>query len=211
VAVVNIAWLRQQPNVGYCFAMEENVFHSELQELVASGDPKAFEAMAFKIGNVVLEEGSFPDDCFAGLLAIFKQEKFQLSHGSWKLIRVFEENWKQLSEAQRDGLLPALEAHYESFSDWMACFVISGILGELYRDNRAFEALRRLEHCQKEMPRSFVPHGLEHIVRDSADAELTMQALAELTKMQTDASAMVRDEVTESVTRLKQRQTSRRS
>jgi hypothetical protein len=191
--------------------MEQNAFYSELRELLASGDPKAFEAMAFKIGNAVLEEGIFPDDCFAGLLAIFKEEKFQLSHGSWKLIRVFEENWEQLSEVQRDALLPLLEAHYGCFSDWMTCFVISGILGELYRDNRAFEALRRLEHCQKEMPRSFVPHGLEHIVRDSADAELAMRALAELTKMQTDASAMVRDEVTESVTRLKERQTSKPS
>jgi len=40
----------------------------------------------------------------------------------------------------RAALLPVLEASYGSFHDWIACFVISGILGELYRDERAFGA-----------------------------------------------------------------------
>lgn len=35
--------------------MEQNVFHRRLRELVALGDPKAFEVMAFEIGNSVLE------------------------------------------------------------------------------------------------------------------------------------------------------------
>jgi hypothetical protein len=145
------------------------------------------------------------------LQRIFAEEKFQHSDGSWKLIRVFEENWEQLSEEQRNTLLPVLEAHYESFSDWMACFVISGILGELYKDARAFQALCRLSTCHKEAPRSFVPHGFEHVVSDAPDAELAMQALAELTKMQTDHSPMVRDEVAESLARIKKRQARRPS
>ena len=191
--------------------MEQNVFHRRLRELVALGDPKAFEVMAFEIGNSVLEEGIFPSDTFIGLLAIFAEEKFQHSDGSWKLIRVFEENWEQLSEEQRNALLPVLEAHYESFSDWMACFVISGILGGLYKDARAFDALCRLSKCQKEVPRSFVPHGFEHVASDAPDAELAMQALAELTKMQRDHSPTVRGEVKESLGRIKKRQTRRPS
>jgi hypothetical protein len=191
--------------------MEQNVFHRRLRELVALGDPKAFEVMAFEIGNNVLEEGIFPSETFIGLLAIFAEGKFQQSDGSWKLIRVFEENWEQLSEEQRNTLLPVLEAHYESFSDWMACFVISGIFGELYKDTRAFQALCRLSKCHKEVPRSFVPHGFEHLASDAPDAELAMQALAELTKMQTDHSPMVRGEVKESLGRIKKRQTRRPS
>jgi hypothetical protein len=187
--------------------MEQNVFHRRLQELVALGDPKAFDVMAFEIGNNVLEEGIFPSETFIGLPAIFAEEKFQQSDGSWKLIRVFEGNWEQLSEEQRNTLLPVLESHYESLSDWMACFVISGILGELYADARAFQTLCRLSKCHKEVPRSFVPHGFEHVVSDALDAELAMQALAELTKMQTDPSPMVRGEVKESLDRIKKRQT----
>jgi len=44
--------------------MEQNVFHRRFRELVALADPKAFEVMAFEIGNNVLEEGTFPSDTF---------------------------------------------------------------------------------------------------------------------------------------------------
>lgn len=191
--------------------MGQNAFHCKLQELVASGDPKAFEAMAFEIGIRVLEEGIFPSDTFIGLIAMFEEEKFQQSDGSWKLIRVFDDNWQQLSDEQRNTLLPVLETHYESFSDWMACFVISGILGEQYRNAQAFEALRRLANCKKEVPRSLIPHGFEHIACDSPEAELAKQALAELTNMQKDHSPVVRGEVAESLARLRKQQTRRPS
>ena len=118
------------------------------------GDPKAFEAMAFEIGVRILEEGIFPSDTFIALISIFEEDKFQQADGSWKLIRVFEENWQQLTDEQRNTLLPVLETHYESFSDWMACFVISSILGEQYKNALAFQALRRLANCKKEVPRS---------------------------------------------------------
>src|ERR1700736_4419177 len=100
--------------------MEQNALQHELRGLLESGSPAAFEAMAFKIGNAVLEEGICPNEVFTSLLAVFQQEHFQLADGSWKLIRVFEENWDQLSDEQRDALLPVLEGHYESFGDWMA-------------------------------------------------------------------------------------------
>jgi hypothetical protein len=80
--------------------MEQSAFYARLRELVVLGDPKAFEAMAFEIGRDVLEKGIVPTDTFVALLAIFADEKFQQSEGSWKLIRVFEENWEQLSEEQ---------------------------------------------------------------------------------------------------------------
>ena len=106
-------------------------------------------------------------------------------------------------------LLPALEASYEFFDDWMACFVISGILGEQYKDRRALSVLRRLKTCHKEIPRSFVPHGLEHIAGNSVDNELAAQALAELKKMESDPSEVVRKEVHESFSRLSKRQIGR--
>ena len=164
--------------------------------------PRPLRVTAFEIGTRVLEEGIFPDDTFVGLLAIFQEEKFQHSDGSWKLVRVFEDNWEQLSEEQRRTLLPVLESNYESFSEWMACFIISGILGELYRNAPSFEVLQRLARCRKEVARSLVPHGLEHIVRDTPDTELATRASAELARMQTDHSPTVRNEVAESMARI---------
>ena len=140
--------------------MKQNVFHGRLQELVASGDPKAFEAMTFEIGHNVLEEGIFPTDTFKGLLAIFAEEKFQHSDGSWKLIRVFEENWEQLSEEQRNTLLPVLESHYESFSDWMACFVISGILVSCIKTLGHFRHSVGFLHARRKFHGPSSPMGL---------------------------------------------------
>jgi len=161
---------------------EESEFDKELRASVAAGDSKSFEAITFRVGKIVLEEGYLPEQCFRGILVILQDEEFHRLEGSWKLIRVFEENWKELSETQRAELLPILKASYDSFHDWMACFVISGILGELYKDQRAFDALCRLKNSRKEMPRSFVPHGFERLATGSLNDDLARNALAELTK-----------------------------
>jgi hypothetical protein len=183
--------------------MNNSEVDAELYAALSSGEQTSWEQIALKVGNIVLEHGSFPSDYFRSILAIVQNERFQRLEGSWKLIRVFEENWKELSEEQRVELLKILEVSYQAFHDWMSCFVISGILGELYSDDRAFAVLCRLEKADSEMPRSFVPHGFEHIARNSSNEDLTRRALAELAKMQHDKSSMVRNEVVESLLRLK--------
>jgi hypothetical protein len=170
-----------------------------LKDTIASGDSSAIEAVAYEIGTLVLESSCFPTECFEAMLGILNDKNFLALNGSWKLLRVFEENWTELSEGQRSELLPVLEGAYRSFADWMACFVISGILGELYRDEKAFATLCRLAQCSEDIPRSLVPHGFEHIVSDSSDSHLAKRALAELTRMQSDKSDVVRGEVKESL------------
>ena len=186
--------------------MENDSFQKELQEAIASAASNSLDAMAFKIGIRVLEGGVFPEEYFRTLLVSLQDESFHRLSGSWKLIRVFEENWKELSASQRADLLPAFEKNYSCFQDWMACFVISGILGELYNDERAFGVLCRLRERVAEMPRSFVPHGFEHMARNPSNQDLAKRALIELTKMQTDESEMVRKEVSESFSRLNARE-----
>lgn len=191
---------------GNYYLNENSEFNRQLKAAVASGNSQSLEAITSRIGNIVLEEGVLPEEFFLSILAALQDEHFLRLDGSWKLLRVFEENWKELSELQRAALLPALEAAYESFHDWMACFVVSGILGELYGDERAFGALRRLQNTQKEMPRSFVPHGFEHMAGDRSNESLAQRALEELTKMERDDSEMVRGEVRESFSRLRKRE-----
>ena len=182
--------------------MDNSCVLNRLKDAVSLGDSKALEKEAFDIGNAVLLEGAFPNGNFTALLTLLQDEQFLRMEGSWKLIRVFEENWDQLSPDQRTQLLSALERSYARFTDWMACFVISGILGEQYGDERAFDVLRRLNQSGKEMPRSFIPHGFEHIARQPLYPELAIRARAELSNMQRDASDMVRREVAESISRL---------
>jgi hypothetical protein len=182
--------------------LDENPFYRRLMQTTTSGEGGSLESLAFEIGNTVLQEGAFPSAYFEALMALLEEEHFLHLEGSWKLIRVFEENWSELSNEQRRILLAALERQYESFTDWMACFVISGVLGEQYGNDDAFKALLRLASSKKEMPRSFVPHGLEHIARQSADPNLAQRAFDELVKMKGDQSEMVRGEVAESLARL---------
>jgi hypothetical protein len=180
----------------------EAMLIERLNALVASGDSASIEGLVFDFGMLVLEEGSFPQGCFDQILTVLSNDQFRRLESSWKMLRVFEYNWDDLSEQQRSALLVALEMAYKSFADWMACFVISGILGELYRDDRAFATLCRLKSESDEMPRSFIPHGFEHIVRDTSDPALAGRALAELKAMQMDLSERVVREVAESLGRL---------
>jgi len=193
----------------YKHQMLNNEFYAQLKSAIASGNAKALEAISSDIDMAVIETGLFPEERFESILAVFQDRQFLGLKGSWKLIRVFEQNWHELSEAQRSELLPALEASYESFDDWMACFVISGILGEQYQDQRALSVLQRLKTCANEIPRSFVPHGLEHIAGGSVDPELVTEALTELKKMELDSSEVVRKEVHESFSRLSKQQIDR--
>ena len=184
---------------------ENSSFRSQLDSAVASKNLSSLEMLANSVGDMVLEDGALAEEHFQSILATLQDDRFASLEGSWKLIRVFEENWSELSARQRDMLLPVLESTYASFTDWMACFVISGILGELYSDERAFEVLRRLRRTQKEMPRAFVPHGFEHIAANQSNGELAGRALVELTDMERDQSEMVRGEVSESFKRLRNR------
>jgi hypothetical protein len=177
-------------------------FRKRLADLTGSGKPVSFEALILDAGTRVLEEGSFPQEYFDAILEALRDPAFLSLKDSWKMLRVFEYNWDELSESQRVALLPELEKAFACFDDWMACFVIAGMIGELYGDIRAFDALCRLKETRSETKRSLVPHGFEHIISGNSDPTLAKRALAELTAMKTDSSEDVRREVIESFSRL---------
>jgi hypothetical protein len=105
-------------------------------------------------------------------------------------------------ESFRIAILPVIELNYRFFKDWMSFFNISSLLGECFCNKAAFETLRRLSEISEEHPRSFIPHGFEHIVSDSKDADLAKMAWVELQRMKTDSSESVRGEVEISIQRL---------
>jgi hypothetical protein len=85
---------------------------------------------------------------------------------------------------------------------WELCFLITVLLGECFKDERALNALSRLARVPRENSRSLIPHGLEHIVRDSGVPALAAIALKRLHEMAADPSAQVRDEVALSIARI---------
>jgi hypothetical protein len=184
---------------------DPELFGEEVRRAVQSADPASLARIATRMTVLTLEAGTFPKECFEILLELLKKQAFIELTGSWNLLRVFVENWSSLSEEQRDDLLPALEARYEQFKDWIAPFVISGMLGACYRDDRALEALGRLKKCKSEIPRSFVVHGFEHLVTDSLDKRVADRALEHLKELGQDESDVVRAEVNESLSKINKR------
>ncbi len=169
---------------------------------VAAADEDALRECAGEARLRLLRRAPVPDPvfrCLAGLLA--RDEFRRVPAGSWYLVDALRGAWERLSPGQRGHLLAAAEEAYPHFSDWMSCFVVSELFGETAPAGAALPALLRLAATPAEVPRSLVPHGLEHLAaRDGGDTG--RRALDALVAMEEDASQEVRSEVDESLSRL---------
>ncbi len=184
--------------------MDLKTASERIDAAIASGDGEALREAVFEAETVLLDD-AFPGELFEQLIALLDRSEFLRLEGSHHLLRLIPGEWETLGEDQRERLLTAIERAYPRFADWMSWFVISEILGENYADERALAALCRLAGTSEEGPRSLVPHGLEHIIRDSGDVALAERARKELDRLARDRSERVRGEVAESMARLKRR------
>jgi hypothetical protein len=116
---------------------------------------------------------------------------------------LLELEWNNLSDPQKDRLLPALGQAYGSFQNPLSDFIISELLGEYYCDERAFSLLLDLNKRSGTAARSLLPHGFEHIARSSSSEDLRRKALVELQRMKTDADEQVSNEANVSLERIR--------
>lgn len=180
-------------------------FSTSLSSAVDKQDAESMKAVSDALYDHILGlEDDLEESIFQIILEFMQKPKFQNMEGAWQLLFVFKSGWEWLSDDQRQRLLPVLEETYPLYTDWMSCFTISGLLGEFYCDEQALIALSRLARAEAEMPRSFVPHGLEHIVAGSSNVQLSNNALQLLSEMKGDASERVRNEVERSLGHLAQ-------
>jgi hypothetical protein len=141
----------------------------------------------------------FPSEIFDFCLNIFHDPAFLGFDRSWYLMFVFDLNFDLLSFEQQNILLSELEMLFGKTKYWMSNFMITQILGKRYRDERALKVLTRLMKIADENPRSFVPHGFEHIALTFQNESLANQAYSQLIRMQNDPSIKVREEVSASL------------
>ncbi len=187
---------------------EEAELAAEIQGAVAAGDAGRLRACIDDAANCCFKERprfgpqGFSELIFELILTMLKRPEFLEMEGSHYLLKLFEYDWGLLSEPQKARLVPALEEAWPNFKDWLSRFIISELLGEYSADEWAFEALRRLRRLKPDDARVLVPHGFEHIVRDSSDKDLSKKAFAELLEMRDDQSEDVRGEVMLSLQRL---------
>lgn len=168
-------------------------------------ESKLFKEYTENLHFALIGLEGFPGWLFTEVLAVLRKPAFLRLEGSWHLLVVFELVWDQLSQSQKNELLSVLESIYPLCTDWTSCFTISGLLGEYFKDEQAFDVLCRLQEQADEIPRKFVPHGFEHLVKDCLDRDLAQRALSKLLQMRGDPSPNVQAEAEESLTRLKAR------
>jgi len=181
---------------------DENEVLESLRRSISAGEGKELAARVYDLDTLLLKTGEYSDPLFEELLNILGEPQFVSMDGSWHLLRLFENSWDYLTEGQRGRLLEAFEASYGEFGDWMSCFVISEILGRQYADERALQTFRRLKRLKAHVPRSLIPHGLEHLARGRQSENIARRAFDELSGMRNDPSAQVREEVNAALARL---------
>ncbi len=187
-------------------SVDKESIEEALCQAISIGGVAQFEEFCEALDYNLTFCNNFPEEIFQMILSLLKRrEILELEESHCLFVSVLEINWELLSEEQKERLLLALKDSYERFEDWMSWFVISEIIGEFYQDRWAFETLCSLKTLSKEGPRAFVPHGLEHIVQNESDEELSREALAELLQMKNDPSERVRYEVSISLQRLSKR------
>lgn len=177
----------------------------EINQAVAIGDIAALEKAWSELELELVLDASFSEKSFALIQNLLTRSDFLRLEGAHFVLMIFEYNWDTLSSEQKDVLLASLEAAWPAFSDWMPRFVISGLLGEQFSNKPAFEVLQRLRTLEAEEHRTLVPHGLEHIVDSTNDANLSRAAYEELLSMKSDLSEQVQYEVEISLQRLANR------
>jgi len=161
-----------------------------------------FKKSIDELSNGLFGVNHFPSEIFEFVISLLKQENLLELNGSWHLFTFIEFNWELISSSQKNQLLSSLEIAYVKFQEWMSHFIISEILGEYFANEQAFELLCRLGMLDNENHRSFIPHGLEHIIKGSDNKELSQKAYIHLLQMKSDPSEKVRDEVEESLQQL---------
>jgi hypothetical protein len=186
--------------------MGEELLHNLIYQAIAAGDSTRLREYAYAMETSALGADRFPEHSFELILDLLNRRELFEMDGSFYILRVLENDWKSLSDEQKERLLPALETAYGLFDDWMSWFVISELLGKCFGDEQALGALSRLKAVRGEGPRSLVPHGLEHIVEGARDEGLARKAYAELWGMRNDPSEQVRNEVGVSLRRLANRE-----
>lgn len=181
---------------------DEKVLMEGLRRAISAGDAEGLAAQVYDLDTLLIHTGQFSDAVFEGLLDILAEPEFLGMDGSWHLLRLFENSWDYLTEGQRDRLLEAMEASYGEYADWTSCFVISEMLGRQYGDERALQAFGRLKRLRAHVPRSLLPHGLEHLVKGRRGDDVARRAFNELSGMRHDPSEQVREEVGAALARL---------
>ena len=177
-------------------------FRKLFESALVNDDSELLESTAHKLDSCRLLRDRFPEDSFQMILDIMGQPQFVKMKGGWVLLTIFRDNREALSEQQEDRLLSAMERIYPEFIDYMGWFTICELLGREFGNRQALDTLTRFAEIDAAEPRSFIPHALEHIIRENNEQPLVRASASLLLTLRMDPSKTVRREARECIVRM---------
>jgi hypothetical protein len=138
----------------------------------------------------------WPNPAFMGVLSLLRQSEFLAFEDSWRLVDVISrvDNWNTLTLSQKEELRGVLVMAFSRFAHWMGAFITVEIIGGLYADEGACDALVRLCSPGTSPGRELVPHGLELLAKKARSADLRERARTVLRELLLHDDPAVRSE-----------------
>jgi hypothetical protein len=185
--------------------MDQSPFWRSLERLRASTrshDEDAIEEILTELDTSFDTIATWPQGFIEGLEKLLKDSLFLSLANSWKLLYFINNNWEQLSDADRRRLKGSVIDTFDKHADWMGAFLSSEILGEHYPDDSTLSAFKRLAKTATLPARELVPHGIEYLAKSTQDESLRVKAVGELRELKQSSSEAMRKEATISLQKL---------
>jgi len=162
-----------------------------------------FEKYVNEIDDMLTEKGEFSNSLLDKLFCVIGSTEFHKMDKSYMLLILFQYNVDILNDQQKKNVVDVLESNFELFKDSTTCFLSAELIAEFFKDKRSLEVLQRLKKVKADIPRALVPHGFAWLAKKCNDRNLVEKIYAELKSMVNDPSKDVRNEVAESMRKLK--------
>ncbi len=172
---------------------------------ITDNDPVALESVVCDFAEFCYKETTdivMDEFVVEFLIDEMLSNKFQVMDEGYKLLMILEYNWSAFEKTAKAAILDAINMSYNSYTDPMAWFVLSEVLGKYYCSRESFNVLKNLINHSGDGPRSQVAYALEQIIKHSNDLTLRSESTLQLLNLRSDRSIVVRDEVETSLQRL---------
>ena len=170
---------------------------------VVEGDADAVENAIGNLEFYILDADGWPGDLFEGVSDLLGDPAFLAIPTSYRLARLLNENWDELTSPQRNAVRPPLTSAFDRFGDWMGAFVVAEILGDRYADEAALVALEDLSsNGETPAARELAAYGLGRLAVAVPEGPLHARAVDKLNALAVSSAPEVRKEALQALRRL---------
>lgn len=162
---------------------------------VADRDADAVENAIGNLEFFILEADGWAGDLFEGVSDLLRDSAFLAIPSSYRVARLLNENWNELTSPQRNALRPLLTSAFDKFGDWMGAYVVAEIFGDRYADEAALAVLEDLSsNAATSAAHELATYGLGRFARAVPEGPLHARAVDKLNALASSSAPEVRRE-----------------